>query len=117
MAKNIKSEPSPEIKKVIAALKSLGKAIIAVRSDVGSVNLVGTIGVGRDGGEPVLSIGECKCHIHMHWDKVVKITVEEQDVGYGNEGVVKFMDAQGNTMFSAYYPGNTQEKIRKAIGA
>ena len=108
-------KPSPEIQKVLAMLKSLGKAIVAVRSDAGSVNLIGTISIGRDGGEPVLSIGGCQCHIHMNWDKLVKIVIEEADVGYGSEGVVRFMDTQGNLIFSAYYPSHTQEKIRKAI--
>lgn len=60
-----KTLPSEKVKKIIKNVQKLGKAIVAIRGDGFSGNLLGTICLEEDNGDCVLKIGECKCHIHI----------------------------------------------------
>ena len=106
-----KGEPSSVVKKAISGLGSLGKAIVAIRGDGFSCNLIGPVGLGRDGGDQVITVGDCKCHIHIDWGKADKFIVDEEDVGYGPEPVARLVDSEGKPIVHFFYPWLSKEKL------
>ena len=96
-------------------MNKLGDTIIAIRGDGFSGNLLGTIQIGEDGRDVVLRIKTCKCHVHVEWDRVHDVIVDEEDVGYGAEPVVRMVDQNKKAIVHFFYPSLTKEKILKVI--
>ena len=107
--------PSEKIKKIIEKMSTLGNTIIAIRGDGFSGNLLGTIQIGEDGRDVVLRIKSCKCHVHVEWAQVNDVIIEEEDVGYGAEPVVRMIDKNKKAIVHFFYPSLTKEKISKVI--
>ena len=105
------SAPSEHIGQAIGKLASLGPAIVAVRGPFFSANLLGTIYVGLDGGDPVLRVAESDCHVHIMWNKIHGVVLGQEDVGYGPEPVVWLTDEDNDPVINLFYPGKTQDEI------
>ena len=109
-------QPSDHIKDGFVKLESLGKAIVAARGDRFSANLLGVPTLGKDGGECVVRIGDCSCHIHMDWPSIHGFMVDQEDVGFGPEPVVRLVDDSHRAVIHFFYPKMSMEKVNKIMG-
>ena len=107
--------PSDKIIKIITSIKKLGKTIVAIRGDGFSGNLLGTISLGEDGRDCVLRIDECKCHIHVDWKRISDVLVDEEDVGYGPEGVIRLIDFKNKPIVHLFYSHYSKEYLKNAL--
>lgn len=105
--------PVPDdIAEAIGRLAALGEAIVAVRGNRSSANLKGVISIGKDGDDPVLSVGECGCHVHVEWDQLAGFIPGREDVGHGvAESVLYLVDVEGEPVVRLFYPQKTYEEI------
>lgn len=110
-----RQEPSKKIETIIANLEKLGKAIVAIKGESFSGNFLGSVSLEHDGGDRVLKISGCGCHIHVKWNDVKNVIVDEQDVGYGPEAVIKLIDSNQSSVVYFFYPQHTKEKLTNAI--
>ena len=108
--------PDQDLEQKLRKLERLGSVIVVLRSDYCSANLVGPFKIFRSNKETTIAIDKCKCHIHVQWDKIDKITIEDQDVGYGPEGVVKFLNQESIPVLSFYYRQHNARSIKEEEG-
>ena len=107
--------PPDHVHELLRKLASLGDVIVAVRGPNFSANLLGTLYVGEDGGDPVLRMKGCDCHIHVRWDKLYGYHLEREDVGYGPEPVVYLVDINKDPVINLFYPDKTYEEIEALL--
>lgn len=113
-------EPSAHVREVLGKLYVLGKAVIAVRDLYVSANIGGIIYIGKDGPDLVLRgdggpDGECACHVHVMWDKVVDCVLAREDVGYGPEPVIYLVTETEEIMLRIFYPKKTFAEIQTLL--
>ncbi|MEK7541574.1 MAG: hypothetical protein AAB533_01870 [Patescibacteria group bacterium] len=102
--------PYPDIRQVIEKLAELGRVVVAVRGPGFSANLVGVVNLGEDGGDPVLRIKGCDCHIHLMWDKIHHHTLAYEDVGYGPAPVIYLLGEDGEPVVNLFPLDKTLEE-------
>lgn len=107
--------PSAHIRRAIEKLAALGPAVVAVRGPGFSANLLGTVYIGEDGGDPVLRIEGCDCHIHLMWDRIRAYVLEREDVGYGPEPVMYLLDENAEPVVNLFYPRKTFADIEALL--
>ncbi len=117
--------PSERIKQMLEKLACLGNAVIACREgedpDISS-NILGTIHLGEDGGDPVLRgkkapSGECECHVHVRWDRIHDFALRKEDVGYGPEPVIYLLKESGEPMVRIFYPKKSFEEVEAVLAS
>jgi len=109
------NSPSEKIKNIIEKISKLGQAIVAIRGNSFSGNLIGTVGLAEDGRKIILKMSECKCHVHLDWGRITDAIIEEEDVGYGPEPVIRLIDKQKNHVVHFFYPKLSIEKVKKGL--
>lgn len=103
--------PPAVVPEVLEKLASLGDAVVAARGLYFSTNLLGPVYVGEDGGDPVLRVRKCDCHVHVMWDKIHGYRLAREDVGYGPEPVVYLLGEDGEPVVNLFYPEKTFEEV------
>ena len=107
--------PGDNIRQVIERLGKLGPAVVAVRGTGFSANLLGTISMGDDNGDPVLRVDGCDCHVHVMWGYVHSHRLEQEDVGFGPEPVVYLVDKDSKPVVNLFYPKKTYAEVEAAL--
>lgn len=101
----------PNIAEAIGRLAALGEAIVAVRGNRSSANLKGVVSIELDGGDPVLGVGGCTCHVHLEWDQLAGFVPGQEDVGHGvAEPVLYLVDVEGEPVVRLFYPEKTYNR-------
>ncbi|MBI2053577.1 MAG: hypothetical protein HYT41_02445 [Candidatus Sungbacteria bacterium] len=115
-------EPNARVREVLEKLHALGKAVIAVRDKYASANIVGIVWLGLDGRDLVIRgdggpEGECSCHVHVMWSKVVDCVLRLEDVtnGLGPEPVIYLVTDVGEIMLRIFYPHKTFAEIEALL--
>ena len=107
--------PRDDIRKAIEKLNALGPAVVAVRGASFSANLLGTVYIGDDNGDPVLRVESCSCHIHVMWNKIHGFVLAEEDVGFGPEPVVYLVDKDQQPVINLFYPKKILAEVQALL--
>ena len=91
---------------VLDEILTFGEFVVAVPNSAASANLVGKVGIGRDGGEIVIDKDPCHCHVHLEPKKIVRFAFTEFDVGFGPEPCCELKTPQDETVLRLYLRGS-----------
>lgn len=112
-----RAAPSDRTRQILEILAKMGPGIFVPQSSALRANLVGTPVIAGDGDDPFsLRLMECRCHMHVDWNRVASVAASVEDLGYGNEGVLSILDESGKALAKVYYKAEQLEHLPGVIG-
>lgn len=108
--------PNTLLARLMETLRPFTGAIAVVRGDGWSANLCGQLVIAPDGADPyAVRLQQCGCHLHVDWERAVRFTYHDEDIGYGPEPMVALRDAEGAVLVRLYYQPQDRDRLRAAL--
>ncbi|MDQ1007691.1 hypothetical protein QFZ82_002176 [Streptomyces sp. V4I23] len=108
--------PNTLLAGLMGTLRPFTGAIAVVRGDGWAANLCGQLVIAPDGADPyAVRLQQCGCHLHVDWERAVRFTYHDEDVGYGPEPMVALRDAGGTALVRLFYQPQDRDRLRAAL--